>query len=659
MFIINTTIINNLANKIKGLITTHNADTNAHSDKETKSNKVTGWSNPTTNVHYPSEKLVKDSLDNQKYLTTKKTLTKTVDLNNPYRTSSQIKYYDSLFGDWEVEINISSSFDDNDGVAVGDVVFYYNSNWSEYIIPITSSGGDDIFDGYQIGETSETTNSSNDGWDGSDYNPQEAVWVDPESGYGGNEEVGYDVLNSDTYIPNGACKIVMKYHNERTSIECYDTSQTLIGKMYLEGIFFPDIETINTPSVSSINLKSTIDEYNNIKELEITDLSQSTSFNNGDIVIWDLEFEEGGEIELYNTGYYYESNGAIYKEYSNTPFQIATGSHCQIIKLINYYGDIIIDGGTYWVGGYGEYYDYVASSNGVTASLKIERPSIPQYTSQLINNTHILTESHIRDNLTSTSTNRVLSAKQGKELKTLIDGKQATLVSGTNIKTVNNNSLVGSGNVSIDVPSKTSDLTNDSGFLTSHQSLNGYLQTTDVKDNLTSTDTDKPLSANQGKQLKSLVDNKLPYSNGTYLMKMPYDLTGNATNFSATNIGVTGSSDFPIFALIKNTIADNNANATLKFRADGSDVAIIDYTKSSPSPISANVWKKDSWGLFFCYGSTVHLKAIFYDADSLASYENPTIADNLTTNDATQVLSAKQGKILADMIGAAIQYIQQ
>ena len=35
------------------------------SDKEDKSNKVTAWSNTTTNTNYPSEKLVKDSLDNK------------------------------------------------------------------------------------------------------------------------------------------------------------------------------------------------------------------------------------------------------------------------------------------------------------------------------------------------------------------------------------------------------------------------------------------------------------------------------------------------------------------------------------------------------------------------------------------------------------------
>ena len=35
------------------------------------------------------------------------------------------------------------------------------------------------------------------------------------------------------------------------------------------------------------------------------------------------------------------------------------------------------------------------------------------------------------------------------------------------------------------------------------------------------------------------------------------------------------------------------------------------------------------------------------------------IADNLTTNDATKVLSAKQGKVLSGLIGDAIQYINQ
>lgn len=84
----------------------------------------------------------------------------------------------------------------------------------------------------------------------------------------------------------------------------------------------------------------------------------------------------------------------------------------------------------------------------------------------------------IVDNLTSDSSTSALSAKQGKALNTnkvatsaiatsfgsttsdskvpsekltkdSLDAKQATLVSGTNIKTINNNSLLGSGNIDI------------------------------------------------------------------------------------------------------------------------------------------------------------------------------------------------------------------
>lgn len=89
------------------------------------------------------------------------------------------------------------------------------------------------------------------------------------------------------------------------------------------------------------------------------------------------------------------------------------------------------------------------------------------------------------------------------KIKTKLSAKQDTLVSGTNIKTINGNSLLGSGNISISsggsgtsdydslsnrpqvngvtltgnkttsqlgisIPTKTSDLTNDSGYITSY-----------------------------------------------------------------------------------------------------------------------------------------------------------------------------------------------
>ncbi|MDD2988935.1 MAG: tail fiber protein [Zoogloea sp.] len=47
----------------------------------------------------------------------------------------------------------------------------------------------------------------------------------------------------------------------------------------------------------------------------------------------------------------------------------------------------------------------------------------------------------------------------------LVTSKQDLLVSGTNIKTVNGASLLGSGNIEINVPTAVSQLTNDSGYL--------------------------------------------------------------------------------------------------------------------------------------------------------------------------------------------------
>lgn len=55
------------------------------------------------------------------------------------------------------------------------------------------------------------------------------------------------------------------------------------------------------------------------------------------------------------------------------------------------------------------------------------------------------------DDLLSTSDTDALSANQGRVLKGLVDGKQDTLVSATNIKTLNGNSLLGSGDVEVGI----------------------------------------------------------------------------------------------------------------------------------------------------------------------------------------------------------------
>ena len=96
----------------------------------------------------------------------------------------------------------------------------------------------------------------------------------------------------------------------------------------------------------------------------------------------------------------------------------------------------------------------------------------------------------IVDNLTSDSSTSVLSAKQGKELKTLVDGKQSTLVSGTNIKTINGNSLLTSGNISA-------------------------LGLGDIANNLTTTTAGKVLDARQGKELYDMIGSAITYIVGS------------------------------------------------------------------------------------------------------------------------------------------------
>lgn len=104
------------------------------------------------------------------------------------------------------------------------------------------------------------------------------------------------------------------------------------------------------------------------------------------------------------------------------------------------------------------------------------------------------------------------SVLEDRIAKINLSNKQDTLISGVNIKTINNRSILGSGNiriagtgeggsgavdvikvngveqanndgiVNLTVPTKTSDLQNDSGFLTEHQDLSGYATKDEIPD---------------------------------------------------------------------------------------------------------------------------------------------------------------------------------
>ena len=63
------------------------------------------------------------------------------------------------------------------------------------------------------------------------------------------------------------------------------------------------------------------------------------------------------------------------------------------------------------------------------------------------------------------------------------------------------------------IPSKTSDLTNDSGFLTTHQDISSKVSFSDIADNLTTNYSNKVLSAKQGKVLADLIGDAITYIN--------------------------------------------------------------------------------------------------------------------------------------------------
>ena len=147
----------------------------------------------------------------------------------------------------------------------------------------------------------------------------------------------------------------------------------------------------------------------------------------------------------------------------------------------------------------------------------------------------------IVDNLTSTDTNKPLSANQGKILKGEVDLK---------------------ANVT-DLTSHTSDTSIHitTSEKTKWNEVDNKVNKTDIVDNLTSTDTNKPLSANQGKILKGEVDLK---ANKTEVVKKT-DIT---TTIDSTSTDTQVPSASAIYHKSKNGITEILTNNDIIAYAD-------------------------------------------------------------------------------------------
>ena len=362
----------------------------------------------------------------------------------------------------------------------------------------------------------------------------------------------------------------------------------------------------------------------------------------------------------------------------------------------------------------------------------------------------------IVDNLTSTSSTSALSAKQGKVLndnkietssiattfgsttsdskvpseklvKTSLDAKQATLVSGTNIKTVNNNSLLGSGNINIEggsnvdvvtsweptpsdtkvpsekltkntldtkvdkvtgkglstndftnsykntidglstvattgdyddltdkptIPSKISDLTNDSDFIETSSTSgliknDGTIDTTSYSTFSGSYNdlTNKPTIPSASTTTPSADTTSGSYGSGTSYARSNH--THPKSSLYAESSHTHTKSQITDFPAIPTKTSD------LTNDGDGTNAFLTQHQS-----LTNYIQKSNTTGLIKNDGS-IDTNTYLTSSAITGMLTTSDIANNLTTTASGKVLDARQGKALADLIGDAITYINQ
>ena len=123
--------------------------------------------------------------------------------------------------------------------------------------------------------------------------------------------------------------------------------------------------------------------------------------------------------------------------------------------------------------------DYIASDKTgaaqMAAAISQLQTLTEKHTSDIAGNA-----SGVAENKAGVAALNTLAAGHTKSIEDLGIAKQDALVSGTNIKTINGVPVLGAGDIKTPAPTKVSELENDSGFLTEHQSLEDYYQKTEA-----------------------------------------------------------------------------------------------------------------------------------------------------------------------------------
>ena len=317
---------------------------------------------------------------------------------------------------------------------------------------------------------------------------------------------------------------------------------------------------------------------------------------------------------------------------------------------------------------------------------------------------------HVKDGTAHTNIGSSASATQStinSSIDTALGNKQATLVSGTNIKTVNNETLLGSGNITIQggssvdvvtsweatlsdskVPSEklvknslddkiskssTSGLIKNDGSVDTStyvetSAITDMLTTNDVVDNLTTSAIDAPLSAKQGKALKDSLDTHTHGnlsndgkvgSNANYIVVTG---TGGAITSvqklgNITYDGKIGStSGKPVITTTSGTVTTGSFGSTAGTFAEGNHTHSGYISTSSTTGLIKNDGTIMTSGTGSTnYSAGNHTHSGYVSATKVTSWQSTPSDSNVPS----EKLVKDSLDDIEDLIGDAIAYINQ
>ena len=230
---------------------------------------------------------------------------------------------------------------------------------------------------------------------------------------------------------------------------------------------------------------------------------------------------------------------------------------------------------------------------------------------------------------------------------TVFDGSTNQTISDKETKVINGLEFVGNGygkEDSIDKGLPTWNEKNIKNFLYLFSLISQKLNVSDIVDTLSSVDTNKPLSAKQGKALYDLISSLYTKAQIDSLLIQKLNISDIVDNLTSTD------TNKPLSAKQGKTLLDLLSSVYTKTETDTRiDTKIASLVGAAPE--SLNTLKEiadalaDDDNQIAALVNSIALKLSISD-----------IVDNTSTTLANKALSANQGKILSDLIAEKVSY---